>query len=534
MLVISCSSCGLDGDTSVTTNKELSLLNQDISDQLYDKNHLLTIEIEMDANDYDTLRVGGRSLPAVFVGCFQDPDYRHFNATVTVDGQKFHDVDIRKKGFLGSLSAARPSFKLDFNEYVKGRAIKDMTSMTLNNNRQDPGNTHQCITYDLFRQAGLIAPRCNFAHVFVNGEDLGIYTNVEAVNKSFLKRNFLNADGNLYEAQIADFGFYSQERYLLKNNINQNDRFDLIGVVNALEQPNNTLPQALDKVVDLDYYIRFWAMEILTGHWDGANGNRNNHFIYNNPGSSKFYFIPWGADAAMEGFHTLNNAAGPIYQQNFISSRLYAIDEYRNVLHQRLMDFADRYWDEEALLLEVGRIQTLTDSSDEDLAQVRSFINSQRQTLEDAINEVIPAGSSGGGSDSPLTCHAEYIKPIIGSFNANAGSFSFINHQGEIITETATVSQPTINESINNALFKGVSIELKGSNYKLVIYIEEADFGNIDVYFQGFATSMLLYEGNDIDGYTSPRYGGGGVINFTQVNGLDQDASATFIAKVIM
>jgi hypothetical protein len=37
--------------------------------------------------------------------------------------------------------------------------------MTLNNNKQDPSAIHQCLGYAVFADAGVPAPRCNFAHV---------------------------------------------------------------------------------------------------------------------------------------------------------------------------------------------------------------------------------------------------------------------------------------------------------------------------------------------------------------------------------
>ena len=53
--------------------------------------------------------------------------------------------------------------------------------------------------------AGLPAPRCNMARVSMNGDDLGIYVNVEPVKKKFLRENFSDDEGDLYEGTITDF-----------------------------------------------------------------------------------------------------------------------------------------------------------------------------------------------------------------------------------------------------------------------------------------------------------------------------------------
>ena len=110
--------------------------------------------------------------------CLEDFNFTEFVADVTIDGTVINDVEIRKKGFLGSISRIRPSLKLDFDTFVDDRTYNGMSRMTLNNDRQDPSHTHQCMAYDMFRKAGLVAPRCNHSRVTVNGEELGVYTQV--------------------------------------------------------------------------------------------------------------------------------------------------------------------------------------------------------------------------------------------------------------------------------------------------------------------------------------------------------------------
>ena len=105
---------------------------------------------------------------------------------------------MRKKGFFGSGISTRPSLKVRFDKFVKKRRFHGLDQLTLNNNVQDPSQIHQYMTYWFFAKAGVVAPRCNFARVSVNGEDLGIYSNVESIRKPFLKRVFASK-GDLYE-----------------------------------------------------------------------------------------------------------------------------------------------------------------------------------------------------------------------------------------------------------------------------------------------------------------------------------------------
>ena len=50
-----------------------------------------------------------------------------------------------------------------------------------------------------------LPPRCAYAKVTVNGVNLGVYSHVETVRKSFLRRAFGTDDGTLYEGPYVDF-----------------------------------------------------------------------------------------------------------------------------------------------------------------------------------------------------------------------------------------------------------------------------------------------------------------------------------------
>ena len=189
---------GMNDQVDLMTSEPIVTADMMTSDELFDPEHLIEVNIELSDEDWQRIRYEGRSFVGTFTGCERTYDYTYVTGEVTVDGQRYDEVAVRKKGFLGSLSTERPSLKLNFGRIIEGQRHAEMKRMTLNNNKQDPSNSHQCMAYELFRKAGVIAPRCNFAHVTVNGEDLGIYTHVESIKKPFLSRHFEDVDGNLY------------------------------------------------------------------------------------------------------------------------------------------------------------------------------------------------------------------------------------------------------------------------------------------------------------------------------------------------
>lgn len=364
----------------------------DLSGAMYDPTHLVDVRIEMAAADWDALRNQTRDLFTLLTGnCTSQPfpsPFTTFDATITVDGTRLPQSTIKKKGFLGSLSATRPSLKLKFDSTIPKQKVSSLDALTLNNAQQDPSVIRQCLGYALFRKAGLRAPRCNFAHVFVNGTDLGVYANVEAVDHDFLQRNFTDASGNLYEGTLSDFNPTFVNTFDLKGSAT--DRSDLQAVIATYPGPANELITRLGPVVDTDEFIDFWAMETLVRHWDGYASNTNNFFAYHDPASAKFVFIPWGADAVFGNEpDSADDPVGPLFRGE-LARRLYADPNVKARYLSRVSALLNTVFVEADLRAEVTRMEALirplvhpiqASQLDAGLAAVRTFIDERRAKL---------------------------------------------------------------------------------------------------------------------------------------------------------
>jgi spore coat protein H len=399
-------------------------------DTIFDREHVVEVRVEMDPADWEKLSVEGIGMAEILfpaTGFRQVPPYTHFTAArVSVDGVVYENVDVRKKGYIGSLSVIRPSLKLDFESALGGQElVAGNRRMTLNNDLQDPSHVRQCLAYDLFHDAGLPAPRCNYAHVVVNGVDLGTYSHVESVRKPMLRRYFDNVDGNLYEGQLSDFNNATEPYLELESNEEENDRSDLRAVIDALALPDDQVVAALDQLIDLDNFFDFWALETLLGHWDGYSGNSNNYFAYHDPTSDKFFFIPWGADQTFVGDNPLDALPYEItvYAAGSLSNRLYALPDQRARFRQRLGELNDTLWDVPTLLARVEVSSRLArDSESEGLTRVRSYIRNHGEMLRAALAEPAPdwPQAAPGEQQPPDPCQGTF-GDIAGSFDTEWG-----------------------------------------------------------------------------------------------------------------
>ncbi len=317
------------------------------SDAYFALDRVLDISIEIDRDDWDTLRHQTRTLEDVFAEIeeyglsrpFSDI-YTWFAATVTVDGETHADVGVRKKGFVGSQSDTKPSLKLRFDKYTDGQSLGGvMERMTLNNSVQDPSMVNTCLSYRVFAAAGSPAPRCNFATVSVNGKDLGLYVHVEEIKAPFLARHFDSAEGNLYEGTVSDFTPAYRGTIEKKNHEDADDWSDIDAVTAALQDPSDAGLEALGEIVDLDRFLSFWATEVLIGHWDGYAGNRNNYWFYREP-AGVFVFIPWGVDGTFHlqddpnFFDNISDPPPSVLALTAIPNRLYSHPDWQGRLRR--------------------------------------------------------------------------------------------------------------------------------------------------------------------------------------------------------
>lgn len=328
----------------------------------FDPDRVIEIAITMAPADWERLRRQATDEEEVLGGdCLAQPFpdvYTWFRGSVTVDGETMDDVGIRKKGFLGSLDDVRPSLKIKLDEYAPGQELFGLTRLTLNNAIQDDSFLHQCISYDLFAAAGVPAPRCGFVRVAVNGDDLGLYVNVESIDKRFLRGHFDSDEGNLYEGTFSDFRPRWMGTFEKKTNEEDTDRSDLDAIRTAAEAPDASLEDALAGVIDLDRFLSMWAVEVLLYHWDGYAGSANNFWLYRDPSSGLFTFIPWGTDSTFENDGLGADSPMSVYAGGILARRLF-LGPTRHLYIDRLDQLLATIWDEQAILGEMDRMQAL-------------------------------------------------------------------------------------------------------------------------------------------------------------------------------
>ena len=278
-------------------------------------------------------------------------------ATVKEGGRIYKDVSIHMKGAAGSFRPIddNPALTLHFDKHVKGQTFHGLKRFSLNNSVQDRSLLSEQISREMFAQAGVPVPRATSAQVTLNGRVLGVYVLVEAFNKQFLARHFKNPNGNLY-----DGGFVKDITHDLEKSSGKNpeDRADLRALVEAAAEPDLTQRLArLEKLLDLDRFITFMALDVMTCNWDGYSMNRNNYRLYHDPDSDKIVFMPHGLDQMFGVARASPNM--PLFPRmsGLVANAAMQIPEVRKRYRERVSQLMTRVYQVQSLTNRVWQLQ---------------------------------------------------------------------------------------------------------------------------------------------------------------------------------
>lgn len=275
----------VDSDPAV---EHVPAADRDAADRVFDDT--VIHEIELTLSDDAWRDVG------------QDPWAENWHtATFRWQDEVVDQVGVRAFGY-SSHVAGKPPLKIDFNREVDGQRWRGLETLKLRNGYYDASLMHDALAPWMLRTAGVPASRTGWARVSVNGEPIGLYVVMEAIDDRFLTRSFGNDDGPLYSIEgIRGHGLMPLDdalAYFKTNTSVDSDGRDLEDLTIVVAQGSDA---ALADVLDLD---AFWVESIvrtLSGSQDAFSADGNNFYLYNDPGvdadpddlHGTWRIIPW-------------------------------------------------------------------------------------------------------------------------------------------------------------------------------------------------------------------------------------------------
>ena len=250
---------------------------------LYDPNALRTFFFEIEGDDWHN------ELTAFHGTDVEVP------AVLTVDGKRIGDVGLSYRGNTSFDHPAKKSFGVSINAIDDDLRLDGYRTLNLLNANSDNSMMREVLFSNI---AGdfMPAPKANFAIVVVNGVYLGVYGNVQQINKDFTNENYGTKQGVRWKVP-PDFsggaaltyhgdsvGNY-RDRYELKTgSATDEDWAHLIELCRVLaETPEDEIEAVLPKYLDIDEVLWFLALDNVFMDSDGYYSRGSDYYLYKAP-----------------------------------------------------------------------------------------------------------------------------------------------------------------------------------------------------------------------------------------------------------
>ena len=304
----------------------------------------------------------------------------YYECDVVVNGTTFQRVGIRPKGNTSLSSIAkepnnnRYSFKLEFDQFVDGQTCFGLDKLVLNNSYADNTNMKEAIIYDMFQFLGTDASLYNYAKMSVNDEYWGVYLALEAVEESFMLRNYGMGNGFLYKPDSMNFGGKAREQGGEKggnfpgmrggSNLNYtDDNLDSYSsiwnaqVTDSSDADHKRVVEALknvhggtniEKYIDVDNILKYMAVHNFAVNDDSLSGSMaHNYYLYEANG--RINVLPWDYNLSLGGMHggdstsIINEPIDDLWRGTQLFDFVLENEEYKSRYHEYYNKLINEY-----------------------------------------------------------------------------------------------------------------------------------------------------------------------------------------------
>jgi hypothetical protein len=226
-------------------------------------------------------------------------DYKTKNATMSfkINGK---EKSFSKVTFSLGGNSGRGYGKLGYN--VKIRNDKDdlfgARQFRLRGEARDPSVIRNKIGSDIYNKMGIPTSFAGFVRLYVNNEFFGLYSIHDSIKQKWIEREFGEADTkHLYKCGLVNqFLSYIPELDNCENDDDSvTDRTEWTDLLKAIDAAQTR--EDLEKFLDVDLFIKNMVAEWLVGSWDRFNLVGHNYYMYKNPQTGKWMFIPYDYDS---------------------------------------------------------------------------------------------------------------------------------------------------------------------------------------------------------------------------------------------
>lgn len=277
-------------------------------------------------------------------------------ADLEFEGLKFESIGVRYKGngtYAESQGQLKRPLKIDLDKHIRGQNLLGVTKLNFGNLVADPSCVSDTLSYQLFREAGVPAPRTAYARIYLtvpgkyDHQLLGLYVMVENVDAMYAISRFGFKQGlilkpvtpRLFDYLGEDWGAY-EGIYDPKTRAYPEQQRRVIEMSKLVTSADDaTFQTRIGDYLDLDEFARFLAVTVYLSTMDSILAQGQNYYLYLHPVSKKFMFMPWDLDHSFGEFPMIGSAEGrinlslvhPYTGKNKFLERMLAYEKFKTL-----------------------------------------------------------------------------------------------------------------------------------------------------------------------------------------------------------
>jgi hypothetical protein len=252
---------------------------------MFNPDQLLNLHLTMSPGDWSALQA-------------DTSNSIYYQAQLSCEGDASILVGARRKR---SGDSPKVGMKIDVNLYVAGQSFYTLKKLSLESGISEgsgAGETRDLVAeylgWRLMSRSGAVSGRAAFVHVDVNGADLGVYVNVEDLDKRFLRDRFGDDGGWLYKKSgSANDGYHTNETIP-----NPYADYFCFWDRGCAAPPASELAASLPSRLAIDQILRVGAVNAMMANTDSPLLKDNNYAFYDWGGGPRYY-LAWDLDTTM-------------------------------------------------------------------------------------------------------------------------------------------------------------------------------------------------------------------------------------------
>lgn len=311
----------------------------------YDVNTIQEIRLTFSQSNWDHL-----------LDSLKDVDGDFLTAQAEINGQPLFNVGVAYKGNNSyDPDNAKNPIQIELDHQIPNQQYAGVEEIRLGNGFGDPSLVREVLSTEILGRYA-VAPRANFARVWINGEYWGLYTNLETVGKRFVRSRFYTdgenpffkcnpedfdgpgTGGNYPDLVLAspDSAFY-YDKYKLESDYGWRE---LLALMDTLQNHPGSAPA----VLDVDRALWMLAFNNVLVNLDSYTGAyAQNYYLYRDE-NARWLPVVWDLDLSLGAFPLLappGGTGGPpltLAQMQQLDPLAQAANAARPLISQLLAD----------------------------------------------------------------------------------------------------------------------------------------------------------------------------------------------------